>query len=212
MSLAHNQQEYDTMPDINQPHDLEPFEGRDVIGAKIKVTNAGDGLSQALAMDPVAYHHGAKVYVVLECLVSKVEHAEVKDTGALVRQHTFKAEGAVIVDAELVAGLVDQSKELIRKRKEEAQGIQTLPLDDPPETHPAVELLEKLKKDKLREIAEENGITVAKSWSAQRIIEALLDGVVNIEEVARHAVETDQPDSEATVTPISDAVKNGDDW
>jgi len=193
----------------NDPHALEPFEGQDVIGAKVAITKAGDGLSDALAVEPAAFPLGSKLYVVLEVNVEKVRYVPVKDTGSLVREHTLAAQGATFVDAELVAGLIDQTKELVRKRKEEEAGIQSIPFDDPPaDVHDtARELLDQLKKDDLRKIAEHNGINLRSKATAAEIIDALIDGVHDIEAVARHALESAKPDSEATVTPISKAVQ-----
>lgn len=192
----------------SDPHPLEPFEGIDVIGSSIKITRAGDGLSQALAVTPVAYELGAKVFVVLECDVDKVTYGEVKDTDALRREHTFAAAMATIVDADLVKDLIDRQREIIVKSREEAAGIQRLPMGEgEPAPHPARVLLDELKKDKLREIAEANGVKVPKSATSDRIIEALIDQVVGIEDVARYALEADKPDSEANVTPIGNVIE-----
>jgi hypothetical protein len=206
--MSMTQPEHHMTPDLPLP--LEPFEGQDVIASRIQITKAGDGLSEALKVDPGAFPLGAEVYVVLKCHVGKVNHVEVKDTPALQRVHTFEAQAATIVDKELVGGLVDAQVELIRKRREEEAGIQAIPFDNPPDQHPAVKLLEELKKPRLVEIAEANGITVAKSWTSSRIIEVLVDQVANIEDIAEAALDHDDPDNEATVTPIGDALTHRD--
>jgi hypothetical protein len=104
---------------------LAPFEGRDVIAATIAITNAGDGLSQAMAIDPKEMHHGDTVYVVLECEVVKIRHDEVKETDALTRVHVLKAGVGTIVDAEVVTEVIEWQRRL----NEQAKGIQTLDFD-----------------------------------------------------------------------------------
>lgn len=71
--------------------DLQPFEGRDVLGTTIAVTQAGDGLSKAMSVDPVEIPLGAIVHVVLECEVSKIRHEEIKDTDGVQRVHILRA-------------------------------------------------------------------------------------------------------------------------
>ena len=78
---------------------LGEFDGKTVARTTIAITNAGDGLSEAMKIEPQLLHHGDKVYVLLECEVSKIRFDEVKDTGYLSRVHVLKAGGAVIADA-----------------------------------------------------------------------------------------------------------------
>lgn len=121
------------MPNDNT---LRPFEGRPVIGTQIAVTNAGDGLSESLNVEPEELPLGITVYVVLECEVTQVRYREVKDTEALIRSHTLKAGTGTIVDAGLVQDvLADQAARNLRHR-EEKQGVQRLPIDDPDDDDP----------------------------------------------------------------------------
>lgn len=115
---------------VTQLQPLEPFEGRDVIKSVVKITNAGDGLSDGLSIEPQAFHLGEKRYIVLECDVSKVQHLPIKDTDHLAREQTFRAMGAVIVDPDLVKDLVAQQKDRILEAKEAAAGIERLPFED----------------------------------------------------------------------------------
>lgn len=103
---------------------LTKMDGKDVRSASIAITNAGDGLSDALAVDPQEFHHGEKVYVVLECEVAKVRFDPIKDTQDLRRIHFFRAGNATIVDESIVA---EQLEEQARKI-EEAAGIRRLEL------------------------------------------------------------------------------------
>lgn len=105
---------------------LHRFEGRDVIGTRIAVTNAGDGLSQALAIEPVELTIGQKVTIVLECEVGQVSFAPVKDTNALHRVQKLKAGTATIIDSSLVQEALDAQ----RIKIEEANGLYRLDFAD----------------------------------------------------------------------------------
>lgn len=106
---------------------LSPFEGKEVIATTIAITRAGDGLSAALAVDPVEMHTGQKVYVVLETEVEKVSFIPSKDSEQkMIRQHTLRAGTSTIVEASLVEAVLDLQK----CRIEEAKGIQRLDFDD----------------------------------------------------------------------------------
>ncbi len=105
---------------------LHPYEGRDVAQATIRVTNAGDGLSKALAVSPHEYHIGDRVFVVLECETSRVHYDVVKDTDLLVRVHTLRADAGTIVAEDLVRDVLDEQ----RRKIAEAEGVPELPLDD----------------------------------------------------------------------------------
>lgn len=117
--------------------DLTPFEGREVLRTSIAITRAGDGLSEALKVEPREFHHGETVYVVLECTVAKVQHVPLdKDDpfGPLTRVHTLAAGTATIVDEELVqAHIAEQAERNLRAREEEA-GIARLGFDDDAES------------------------------------------------------------------------------
>lgn len=109
---------------------LPRFEGKDVIASSIAIRNAGDGLSAALQVEPVAYNHGHKVYVVLECDVADVQHPPAVANqygGALVRKHIFKTVAGTVVDEDLVREVLDAQQ----KKIEEAAGIQRLDLGEP---------------------------------------------------------------------------------
>ena len=106
--------------------DLAPFEDREVIRTTIAVTNAGDGLSEAMKVQPVEMHLGDRVYLVLEAVVAKVrfDPAERDDPdGDLVRVHVLRAGTATIVDRKLVGKLIDTQAERIRRAREEEAGI-----------------------------------------------------------------------------------------
>lgn len=109
----------------NPVEGLSRFEGHDVIASSIAIRNAGDGLSAALQVEPVAYAHGHKVYVVLECDVADVQHPPAVPNqyqGALVRKHIFKTVAGTVVDEELVRDVLDAQQ----KKIEEAAGVQRI--------------------------------------------------------------------------------------
>lgn len=87
-------------------HKLNKFEGRDVIGARVAITGAGDGLSQALAIEPIALSLGQTVFVVIKCEVAAITMEEVKDTDSLTRKHKLTAGTSTLVDEELVGELL----------------------------------------------------------------------------------------------------------
>jgi hypothetical protein len=186
---------------VRVPVDLEPFEGTEVIAASIAITKAGDGLSEALSVAPQAFHLGEKLYVVLECDVAKIRYEDVKDTGSLRRQHTLEAKGATFVDASLVSDLVDAQKEAVQLAKEEAAGIQRLPLADEPE--PDVSPLHKLSAQQLRDLCAANAIDHPKKATKERLVELLAE-VPGIMEAAASFDQVPDSNGEGTVTALAD--------
>lgn len=201
------------MPDdaqtVRAPVKLEPFEGTEVIAASIAITKAGDGLSDALSVEPEAFHLGERLYVVLECEVAKVRYSDVKDTGSLRREHTFEARGATLVDATLVADLVQAQREKIQHAKEQAAGIERLPFEDHADADGVVmTALLKCTKDQLISLADVNGVAMPRSANKQRMAELLAE-VPGIEHAAGSY--STVPDSEATVTSIAEAVPDNEE-
>lgn len=115
----------DTAPAID-PTILDDFEGASVISSGVEIPNAAGGLRDAMKIEPRQFHHGEKVYLVLECDVAKVRFDPIKDSSDLARVHVFTAQHAVIVDADLVRAQLEEQKSRILKAKEEAAGIQRL--------------------------------------------------------------------------------------
>lgn len=109
---------------------LRPFEGHNVIASRIAVTNAGDGLSEAMSVEPEELPIGTKVNVVLECEVSRVQYVPVKDTDAFARVHTLKAGTGTIVDAGLVADLIADQEKRNQLAREARDGVQRLPIPE----------------------------------------------------------------------------------
>lgn len=108
---------------------LQPFEGKPVLRSVVAITGAGDGLSQAMAIEPVEYHQGERVYVVLECTVDKVTFEPIDNTdpgGAQKRKHTFKAGTATVMDSDVVRDAISEQAERITVAKEKAAGVERM--------------------------------------------------------------------------------------
>jgi hypothetical protein len=120
----------DPPADTKVPGDLSPYGGRAVIASVIRVKKAGDGLSSALTLDPVEYAIGESGRLLLDGEFTSVTYEEVPNAGgALRRVHTFTAEVGVMVDADVGATMIAEQKERIRKAKDAAKGIISLPLE-----------------------------------------------------------------------------------
>lgn len=110
---------------------MKRFEGHEVREAKIKVTNAGDGLSKAMKVEPAELPIGRIVYVVLECRVGRVSFDPILDsdgepTKDLSRTQSLRAGTATIVDYDTVKEALEEQ----RRRNDEADGIAQFPFGD----------------------------------------------------------------------------------
>lgn len=121
------------------PSVLDDFEGAAVISSGVEIPNAAGGLRDAMKIEPRQFHHGERVYLVLECDVSKIRFDPIKDSDDLARVHVFTAQHAVIVDADLVKAQLEEQKARILKAKEEAAGIQRLDFEETDEEKLAAE-------------------------------------------------------------------------
>lgn len=103
---------------------LPAFEEQSVNNATVRITNAGDGLSEALKVDPKALHLGEQVFYVLSGDVTQINHVE-KDE-ILTRVHTVKASAITEVDADLAEKLLTAAAEELARRRAEVDGQMTL--------------------------------------------------------------------------------------
>ena len=111
---------------------LPDFEGQAVRKAKLKITKAGDGLSEALSLGPKAWHIGDTVYVVLKTVITDVNHKAEKDGDDRIRIHTAAADEATEVTARDVEGFLTAARERTRKARDDAAGQENLELDPDP--------------------------------------------------------------------------------
>jgi hypothetical protein len=101
---------------------LQPYRGRDVLRTTIAVRNAGDGLSEALGIDPQELAIGSKVVLVLECEVKGHDYEPIPNTQALVLKQVLRAGTATLIDADVVREALHAQRERIDKAKAEASG------------------------------------------------------------------------------------------
>lgn len=99
---------------------LPAFEGKPVLKMAARVTGAGDGLSDPLAVGGEPHHHGDEVFIVLRCEVSQINHkpAQRDDPDHLVRVETYSAIEGTLVGADDVSHLLEASAEKVREAKE----------------------------------------------------------------------------------------------
>lgn len=105
----------------NQPK-LPTFEGNSVNKAAVRITNAGDGLSAALDVEPKAYQIGEEVSFVLTGTVTQINHSQKDEDGPIVRLHTIKASGVTEVEQDLAYKLLTSAREEIERKKAELDG------------------------------------------------------------------------------------------
>ncbi len=111
---------------------MPTFEGRDVVGTRVAITNAGDGLSKAMTIEPLELHIGDTVFIVLEGEVTKVTHDSVKDTDVLNRVQVIRAGVATLVDEHLVKEVLDAQRLAI----ERAAGVERLDFEGTGDAEP----------------------------------------------------------------------------
>lgn len=110
------------------------FEGDEVVASSVKITKAGDGLSDALEIDPLVFHRGEEVFFVLR---GKVRHVafppKKKGDSRVVRQHIIDCEDVAIVPEEAVAQLLVDERDRVKRALDSlAEQLRT----DDPEVHP----------------------------------------------------------------------------
>jgi hypothetical protein len=100
-------------------HDLPDFDGIEVTRSAVRITKAGDGLSEALKVQPKALHYGDEVYYVLKGTVEQINHKGDPDDG-LTRVHTVAASSITEVDPKLAEKLLNNAAEALARVKAEA--------------------------------------------------------------------------------------------
>lgn len=110
---------------------LPKFEKRPVVRAAVKITNAGDGLSEAMRLAPESLALGDEVWFVIKGEVSRVAHESApKDDHNLVRVHTVRASDVALVAKDAVQDILLAEQDRIARLREEEEGVQRL-IDDP---------------------------------------------------------------------------------
>jgi hypothetical protein len=100
-----------------------------LVRSAVKITRAGDGLSEALKLEPTALHHSDEVYFVLRGEVTQVNHRpSSREEDNLVRVHTVEAQEIAMVDGSAVEKLLADERLRVKKLKDEEAGREPLPL------------------------------------------------------------------------------------
>lgn len=101
----------------------EMHKGRDVIATRLKLTNAGDGLSNAMKIEPLErdLDYGDRVLVLVEAVVVKDEYASaVKGelNGPLAHCYTLRAEHMKLTTSATSAREMDKFKGKVNRANE----------------------------------------------------------------------------------------------
>lgn len=109
------------MPKADQ---LPLFERQHVDEARVRITRAGDGLSEALRVAPKALQLGDEVFYVLRGVVGQVNHKRIirasDEEERLVRLHTVEATAITEVEPDLAEKLLNEAAEELARRQAEA--------------------------------------------------------------------------------------------
>lgn len=109
---------------------LEPFEKKPVIKCEVKITKAGDGLSDALQVDPVEMHVNDRVFFVLEAEVGSIQFVRMSPAGNdLRRVHVLVTQRITQVDGADVSAYLDDAEQHVRRALAEISDDQRT-LDD----------------------------------------------------------------------------------
>lgn len=108
---------------------LGTYDGSPIIDSSIALVGAGDGLSKALEIDPVAIGMNDTVYVVVETVASQIKFKADRDEPNMLHKTTvLSAVVATIVDKELVDEVLTAQQAKI----DEAAGKMKIPFEDDP--------------------------------------------------------------------------------
>ena len=111
---------------------LPDFEGTPVHKAAIKFAGAGTGLSDGLAIKPVAISVGAREYFVIETECANVAHPQDKD-GYLTRLHHLNVAHTAPISEKLAQKVIKEYAAAIEQAKASADGQDPIPgTDEPP--------------------------------------------------------------------------------
>jgi hypothetical protein len=95
---------------------LQPFEKKPVIRAEVKITKAGDGLSDALKVDPIELHVNDRVFFVLEAEVDAVQFKRMTAGGSdMTRVHVLATQRITQVDGADVKAYLDDAEQHLRR-------------------------------------------------------------------------------------------------
>lgn len=108
---------------------LGDLDGEAFTHTTIKLTNAGDGLSDSMKVEPTWLRTGDEVYVIVKAHVSQVSGKPWVGKGGetgLERIVTLKAEAAAISDPDLVRAVITEMQTRLRELRDAEAGQGTL--------------------------------------------------------------------------------------
>jgi hypothetical protein len=149
--------------------DLGEIDGKKVTRVSIAVTNAGDGLSDAMKIDPEIFHMGETVILAIECAVRDIKFKPIPDSDEVERVHVLRAGAAVKLTTESVRAAINAQRAKIQKAQDDARGRMRL-LDDEPDHTPEQVTQEKQTKRRrgVIPINEQRSKTATKGTSSGR--------------------------------------------
>lgn len=102
---------------------LPKFQGRPVKSMKIAIRKAGDGLSEALSIEPNPHNSGDETFFIIRCIVGPIDHnpTALLANAPFIRVEDHIAQEMVEVDGDDVKAYLDQSREAIAAAKAEAE-------------------------------------------------------------------------------------------
>ena len=109
---------------------LTPFEGQEVTACAIEVPNAGGGLHEPLAFEPVELHVEEEGYMLVHWKNQKVRFDPIKDTEYLRRVHVFGVLETMLVSDTVGESHFNDQRIRLQKFKDEAKGTPQLPLGE----------------------------------------------------------------------------------
>lgn len=113
--------------DSPPPVKLAKMDGKEVLAVSLAIRNTGDGLSDAMMIDPVELHHGDNVDILVRGRVIDVQSPEIKDTNGVNRKHIVRAFEGIIVSSDIAEPMLADQRARVKKRREEEAGIDQFP-------------------------------------------------------------------------------------
>lgn len=109
---------------------LGEYQGRPIVGFGIIVRNAGDGLSQAMAVEPMDIQVGDEVYLLVEAKCVDVHHPaedpKYPEIGGVRKIPVLRAGTATFIDGEQAAGAIERQREANREYADRQSGQVTI--------------------------------------------------------------------------------------
>lgn len=103
-------------------HQIPLFERQEVDRCSVRITRAGDGLSEALKIEPKALLLGQEVFYVVRGRVTQVNHRMQGEDETVTRMHTIEVQQITEVPRNSVARMLDEAEEALQRARDEASG------------------------------------------------------------------------------------------